>query len=149
MFAALAHQGEHLHTGDMLKHFFPFCIGEKRERKEGWKGLVNVEHSKVNETCHVKSSSRETVRWVRGTPRVSASYTGSLVVHGVFAVLQIQTSFLEVHHSLLGYVDQSAGYGYTWEFRQNRNKDECLTHHQPQLWKQLPLRNTPTQRFIF
>lgn len=47
------------------------------------------------------------------TPRGSGSYTGPLVVHGVFAVLQIQTSFLKVHHSLLGYVYQSAGYGYT------------------------------------
>lgn len=45
--------------------------------------------------------------------RVSGSNTGPLVVHGVFAMLQIQTSFFKVHGSLLGYVYQSAGDGYT------------------------------------
>lgn len=40
----------------------------------------------------------------------SSSYTGSLMVHCVFAVLQAEASFLKVHDSLLWRVHQSTGY---------------------------------------
>lgn len=93
-------------------HFLSFQATQRPSKPNICLCLQCLPLSKVNENISSEIPRAES-GYIVTSLRASNSYTGPLVVHGVFAVLQAQSSFFEVHHSLLWCVNQGAGDGNT------------------------------------